>query len=192
MDDLVETITNLELPLEWFPRNLLPEEQQYLHEHWAEHTQRMRAEEEARQRQLFALYRRLSPEQGRAVALHALDLFDAGMHQDDRLPEQMLMHLANCVPGALRGLYGELIERELFWIGLFREADPTTRDQLLLLAEKAEDLGALHGILEALAWVGDEQVQAKFHHWHQSPPTWRSLLYFPPHEYAPFAGWELT
>ncbi|HEY7125388.1 MAG TPA: hypothetical protein VH540_15650 [Ktedonobacterales bacterium] len=193
MDDLVETITNLELPLEWYPRNLLPEEQQYLHEHWTEHTQHMRAEQEARERQLFALYRRLSPEQGRAVALYALDLFDAGRYRSQYLTERMLLRVANLVPGALQGLYSELIERELFWRSQHCEADPTTRDQLLLLLEeKAEDLGALSTILEALAWIGDEQVQAQFHKWRQSPPTWRSLLYIPPHGYALLAGWELT
>ena len=73
---------------------------------------------------------------------------------------------------------------------MYRGADADTRGSLLARANATEE-PARNGVLCALAWVGDETVQAQFAAWHAEPPPWRSSLYIPPEEYARQAGWDI-
>ncbi|HLZ56280.1 MAG TPA: hypothetical protein VKR06_04965 [Ktedonosporobacter sp.] len=47
-------------------------------------------------------------------------------------------------------------------------------------------------LLMAVAWIGDETVQAQFSAWRLSPPNWRTELFLAPEDYSREAGWELT
>jgi hypothetical protein len=79
----------------------------------------------------------LSKEQGRALALTAFDLHDSRTKNDDYIVHQILSNLAKFVSGALQGLYGEIIERQLYWGDgvTFREADHEICTRLLGLLE---------------------------------------------------------
>jgi len=138
-------------------------------------------------------YRTLTAQEGHTVALAALELFDIyrGREDYEYLPHHILTNLANVVPGALEGLYSQLLERDLAWDSdaMFREADSSTRDSLIsLIEEGVEHLYKRADLLCALAWIGDETVQKTFYRWRTSPPP-GSL---PPETYAREAGWELT
>lgn len=71
---------------------------------------------------------------------------------------------------------------------LFRGAGADLRDALL---SRIDDHENRHHILDALAWIGDDAVVARFASWRSNPPAWRSAMYVPPEDYAHNAGWEL-
>lgn len=71
---------------------------------------------------------------------------------------------------------------------LFRGAGADVRDALL---SRIDDHSNRNHILDALAWIGDDAVVARFASWRSNPPAWRSALYVPPEQYAHNAGWEL-
>ncbi len=144
-------------------------------------------------------YRALSQEQAHELATYALAVFDAsrGNYGDEGLAREMLGDLAIFVPGALRGLYPQLIERELFWPGqMYLHADAAARNQLIALVEETmEGSYERSYALKSLAWIGDETVQAQFSIWRRKPPTmWtRSVSApWPIEENLKDAGWELT
>lgn len=145
------------------------------------------------------IYRALSREQGRAVALAALDLYDRRTKNDDYMAHQILSNLAKFVPGALQGLYDDIIERQLYWGDgvTFREANQEVCIHLLGLLET--DLEAQpHGymirgdIVEALAWSEAPVAFEAFCQWRRNPPVWAKSLSQPPEWYTRVAGWELT
>lgn len=143
-------------------------------------------------------YRQLSMSEGRELARFALTILDSAGEQPDAedLGEEILLHLACLVPGALDGLHAELLTREIVYPPeLYRGADAQTSHQLLAWlngnAELAFSVSGDH-LLKALAWIEDETVQAVFRQWQINPPEWRSALYIPPEAYAHEAGWHLT
>ncbi len=143
----------------------------------------------------YETYRKLTEQEGRAVALAAIELYDAGTYPDHYIPHQVLDRLASSVPGSLKGLYQNLIERNIFWreSALYREADSATRDLLLLLLESDLPPEMRRGdLLCALAWIGDKKVRAQFNAWHHKQPTWYPSSYYSIQDYARCAGWELT
>jgi hypothetical protein len=149
--------------------------------------------------QAIDAYHALSQEQARELADYALAMFDAsrGKDEDKDLAREMLGDLAIFIPGSLRGIYPQLIVRELFWPGqMYLRAGAAARDQLIaLLEETTEYHYELYYALTSLAWIGDETVQMKFSAWRQQPPVWwakgvdaHGLM----EAYIREAGWELT
>lgn len=141
-------------------------------------------------------YRHLTAEEGHTIALAALKLYDTGNNADRYYPQMVLTHLANGVPGSPKGLYSQLLARDLYWREgqIFREADLTIRDHLIdLLASGIPDL-TVHSsytpdrLLCMLARIGDEAVQQTFQHWNQVPPP----AFAHPEYFLHEAGWELT
>lgn len=140
--------------------------------------------------ELARALRALTREQAHTLALAALSQYDAASDRRHRDIEEFLGCLVVSVPGCLQGLHGELLARDSLWLHpLYLGADADTRDALLRRAKGDEP--ALNGVLCALAWIGDEGVQAAFRAWREHPPEWRKRLYIPPEAYAPEAGWEL-
>jgi hypothetical protein len=124
-------------------------------------------------------YLTLSPQEGARLAEHALAEHSGGRIDDVRLWE-VLLRLACLVPGALRPLQAELVERDLlrpaeaFWRGT-----PPAREALLRRASAA---GADVEVLAALAWIGDEPAVAALA---EVPAETRDLVTYE-------AGWELV
>ncbi len=142
-------------------------------------------------RQATDAYRALSQAQAYELADYGLALFDEGRgsDEDQGYARQMLGDLAIFVPGALHNISPKLIEREVFWPGqMYLHADAETRDQLVTLAKQVRQGQTLSSVIESLAWIGDEVVQAKF-------SGWQGKLSLPYHatidEYTREAGWEL-
>lgn len=134
--------------------------------------------------------RALTRKQAHTLALEALSQYDAASDRRRDDIEEFLGCLAVFIPGSLEGLQGELLARDSLWLHpLYLSASADTRDALLRRANGDEP--ALNGVLCALAWIGDEGVQAAFRAWRDNPPEWRKRLYIPPESYAPQAGWEL-
>lgn len=145
----------------------------------------------------FETYRSMTVQEGQTIATAALNLYDAGI-PDDRfqyLPQIVLMNVGKLVPGALAGLYEDIIERNLFWGGgvTFWRADPTTRDKLLAFLELDKlKSSERDDILDALAWIDDEVVHHLFHWWQQHTPSWYPTSHFPINNHSLYAGWEIT
>ncbi len=140
-------------------------------------------------------YRHLTIEEGREIALAALERYDAMPTLDDFLPQQVLTNLVKAVPGSLKELTSLFLERRLAYSEeqLFREADAATRDRIMVLLERGTSaFYTQEELLNALAWIGDELVQAHFHQWRTALPPWRTAKGFPLDCYPPNAGWELT
>jgi hypothetical protein len=144
----------------------------------------------------YEAYRHLNEEEGRAIALAALDLFDLGIggSQVANVTHRILANLGKSLSRSLKGLYTAIIDRKLFWADgvTFREADHATRDRLLYLLETDLDRVLRDKVLCALAWIGDGVVRETFKRWRQTPPPRRSALFWSPDHYAHVAGWELT
>ena len=147
-----------------------------------------------------AMYRTMTAEQGHALALVALDLFDLLAKEPHGqftcVPHEILLLLANGVPGSLARLYPELLQRDLGFgeTSFFREADPATRDALIAFLESGQKSAfyRLEELLVALAWIDDEVVRHQFQRWQQDPPVWAASLYRTPAWFTRRAGWELT
>jgi hypothetical protein len=151
-----------------------------------------------------AIYRTLTVQEGHMLATLALDLFDAGFVFTNSwegyqwLPYRMLRNLADIVPGSLQGLHAQFVDRNLGILGtnsLFREADPTTRDQIIAVLESGRaSISEAGDLLCALAWIGDETVQHHFQRWDISPPAAVSSWGQGSHlsAWSLFAGWEFT
>lgn len=104
----------------------------------------------------------------------------------------LLAHVNMFVPGALLPLLPMLVAHEKFYPGnLYLSAGKQICSQLLSLVLTRSELykGPL---LQTLAWIGTEEVQAQFSSWRFHPPDWRSDLFMPPENYSLEAGWELT
>ena len=179
-------------PLVW-GKSSSPEERQQVEVDW------QRRQEAEKVAENYETYRHLTSKEGRTIALAALELFDARI-SDNRfkyLPHHILANLAKIVPGSLKGLYPQLIERKIFWAdgALYREADSATRDLMLsLLKSDLQDNHLRQELLTALAWIGDDQVQEQFLQWRRIPPLWGASRYFgqPLDAYTRYAGWERT
>lgn len=140
--------------------------------------------------ELGGALRALTKEQAYTLAIEAFGQFDTASDRRRDDIEEFLGCLAVSVPGCVEGLHAELLARDSLWLHpLYLGADADTRDALLRRAN--DDGPALNGVLCALAWIGDEGVQAAFRAWRDNPPEWRTRLYIPPESYAPQAGWEL-
>ncbi len=104
----------------------------------------------------------------------------------------LLAHINMFVPGALAPLLPDIAARQQFYPGhLYLGAGEQTCQQLLSLLHGPVELNWNHW-LQALAWIGTEEVIAQFSAWNVHPPDWRSELFIPPHDYSLEAGWELT
>lgn len=137
-------------------------------------------------------YFHLSVKEGREIALAALERYDALPEYDDFLPQEVLTHLANAVPGSLKGLTHLLLERRLAFAQqqLFRDADA---DPILALLESATSAYySREDLLNALVWIGDESVQSCFYHWRSEPPAWHTELIYPLDHYPTNGSWELN
>jgi hypothetical protein len=140
-------------------------------------------------------YYSLSAQQGREIALAAIERYDARPEVDDFLPQEVLTNLADVVSGSLKGLTHLLLERDLAFAQnqIFREADAATRDQIIALLESGTSVYySREDLLSALAWIGDEVVQACFQTWRDHPPAWHTKLIYPLDHYAIYGGWELS
>jgi hypothetical protein len=64
----------------------------------------------------YEAYRHINEEEGRAIALAALDLFDLGINRSQvtYVTHRMLANLGKSLPRSLKGLYAAIIERKLF------------------------------------------------------------------------------
>jgi len=187
--DIFDAIRIPGIPRVWITRGLSTEQIQSIHRNLEEfgEAENLVVSSET--------YRHFTVDEGRSIAVAALELFDAGANSNEYIPHQILTNLANVVPGSLQGLYPSLLERDLGWgsDSMFREADWATRDRIIsLLDAQVQSIYTRQDLLCALAWIGDDVVQRQFYQWHQTPPMWRNLLYTPPEEYANAAGWELT
>lgn len=144
-------------------------------------------------------YRSLSIEQGHDLAIAAFELYDNRTKNDDYIAHQILSNLAKFVSGTLRGLYGEIIERQLYWGDgvTFREADHEVCTRLLGLLEvgletQPHERMLRTDIVEALAWSEDTLALEAFRWWSRNPPIWAEKLNQPLEQYTRVAGWELT
>ncbi|HEU4889649.1 MAG TPA: DUF1963 domain-containing protein, partial [Thermoanaerobaculia bacterium] len=108
--------------------------------------------------------------------------------EDDRA-ERLARLLAAFTTADLGPLQRAWIANDSYRPGiLFRGAGADVRDALL---SRLADHANRNDILDALAWIGDDAVVARFASWRSNPPAWRSALSVPPEEYAHKAGWEL-
>jgi hypothetical protein len=146
-------------------------------------------------RQLVETYRQLTTEEGRRLARDTIRVWRAdpqdsfGPFTHDFDAEEILLHLACLVPGSLRGSHGELIKRGIFSPPkLYLGTDDATRDRLLRLVEGS---GPRVEALAALAWIGDDAVQAAFHRWLRFR-TWDTEVTRRIEWFTRDAGWELT
>jgi len=104
--------------------------------------------------------------------------------------ETALCCLACFRPGSLAAFHQKLVERRVLYPGvIFHGAGPETAEQIIDVCEQED---CHNHALIALAWIGDEIVQAAFARWRKKPPAWKRKLFVPPHQYAEEAGWELT
>jgi len=105
---------------------------------------------------------------------------------------RLLAQINMFVPGALAPLLPMLVAHQQFYPGhLYLGAGEETCQQILSLIHTPSETHRGH-LLTALAWVGNEEVQAQFSSWRLHPPAWRSELFVPPENYSLEAGWELT
>jgi len=143
------------------------------------------------------LYEVLSQEEGRSLARMALALSEKeNVDEEFRwVPHLVLANVANAVPGALAGLYPQLLRQDFSYgmDALFREADVETRDQLLTWIENEErTVYSRDQLLSCVAWINDEVVRAAFRRWRDYPPAWALYLPRPVEWFTLVAGWELT
>lgn len=142
--------------------------------------------------QMVAAYRALSPEDGRRLAEDALRRFDRGTPAAAESAELVFTCLACFVPDSLSAAHVPLAERALFWPPhLYRNAGGLCRDLLLTKLDAGGGEDAVH-IAEALAWIGDDAVQAAFARWRTRRPPWAASLRMAPEALSETAGWELS
>ena len=95
-------------------------------------------------------------------------------------------------PGALVPLLPLLVARQQFYPShLYLSTGEEICQQILELLH-APSQGHRGHLLQALAWMGTEAVQAQFSAFRLHPPAWRAELFVPPENYSQEAGWELT
>jgi hypothetical protein len=187
--DILEAIRVFSIPVDWGPDGLPSKQMQPV---YADRERFNKAEQIVENPKT---YYHATLQEGREIARAAFNLLDTGMKPNAYLPHKILTNLANVVPGSLQGLYLRLLERDFGWgsDALFREADAQTRDQIIALLETGtEDIYRCTHLLCALAWIGDEVVQARFAQWRRTPPAWSVSLSSPLEDYTYQAGWELT
>lgn len=158
-------------------------------------TKRREYEEVERLASNIAPYRKLTAQEGNELARLAFAFLDAGRLKNTNLVRTVLTRLATIVPGSLKGLHSQLLEKKIFWGEgvLYREADLATRDQLFtLLYEQPSDIHAIAGYVCALSWIGDEEVRDQFSRWQYKSPPWLLDLAQPLTTCMHIAGWELT
>ncbi len=118
---------------------------------------------------------------------------------DDEEYEQALdivKELASFTDANLADICAILAEAEEYYPGyIFRTAGSELADNLIARLNRAgegeiEQLQLSH-MLDALAWIGTDNVVRQFVGWRKEPPQWEASLYIKAHEYAHSAGWEL-
>jgi hypothetical protein len=176
-------------PRSWWER--LTAEERRIATNDAAFRERLNAQVAEERAERDAALRALSPEQARALADYALSLYDSGDASQDTIPG-ILTTLAALQCDALAGIPAELLARDIFypdWIYHF--ADAATRDELLRRVKGSTD-ASVNGLLQCLAWIGDDVVRAAFATWRDMPPPWHSFIFLAPDAFAHIAGWELT
>lgn len=189
--DIIEAIHAFHIPRKWVTKESTREEVLQIE------TNVRRFREAERVVDSPETYQGMSAIEGQKVALLALELYD--MYSDSEaieyLPQRILTHLANGVPGSLQGLYSRLLERDLSWgsNSMFREADPAIRDRIITFFEDGgQELYSREDLLCALSWIGDERVRQRFLSWQLNPPAWSKNLSIPFEKFTYEAGWELN
>jgi hypothetical protein len=138
------------------------EERREIVTNWEAHRERIQAGEEANNGALTTAYRALSLEPAQELARVAIERYDAAPAKDSTESAQFLARLANFVSGALANEYPEILARAILWPdSIYQGADAPTRDKLLTRAKAGEEQER-NGVLCALAWIGDDVVQAQF------------------------------
>jgi hypothetical protein len=149
-------------------------------------------DEWAKQRhEAIATYRTLTHVQALAIGYILIDTYDICLRRerDEHLTKYLttvpvvgLHYLAVFQPEAMRELYPDVIARDgLLWHGdLFCAGDAATRDALLarlpwneIAPSVAEDITETSFLLTCLAWIGDDNVVAKFAAWRDVKLLWR-------------------
>lgn len=171
-------------PAEW--KNLSPEEKQ-------SHMSYRKMLRDTHEAEIANLYRSLTTEQAREAVLEACAFYDDHGDADQSfIVETTLQNIAINQPDALVGLHGLLLDRHLAWTAglIYRNADVATRDRMIAIASANEDRSQWREyMVQGLAWIGDDIVQALFLHWRESPPAWESPL-GPLSRFTWYAGWE--
>ncbi len=138
----------------------------------------------ARQREARAIYARLTTEEQAELAEAMIS------PADEENAAEALCCLACFQPGSLASFHERLVERRILYPGvIYHGAKSRVTANLIDLLDDDEHRNLA---LIALAWVGDETVQAAFSMWREQPPPWASKLYVPPDRYAHEASWEVT
>jgi hypothetical protein len=139
-----------------------------------------------RQRHARLTYLALTDDERNDLARESIAQTENG---NDRFQEALCC-LACFHPGSLSPFHQTLLGRQSLYPGvIFHGASSEIARQIITLCHQ----GDCHNhALTALAWIGDDVVQAAFSRWRKEPPAWRGKLHVPPHCYAEAAGWELT
>jgi hypothetical protein len=156
----------------------------------------MQSQNVRRWRQQFPLFfqilRSLTLEEAQLLGQHMLARYALQDEEEQDWLNLLLAQINMFVPGALTPLLPTLVAKQHFYPGqLYLQADKEICQQLLSLTHAQSETN-LNDLLQALAWIGNEEVQAQFHSWRFSPPNWRTELFVPPEAYSFEAGWELT
>jgi hypothetical protein len=97
------------------------------------------------------------------------------------------------IPGSLQLFTNTFLAQRTIHPGwLFLDADDDVARKLLAMIKEPDAAPLRNHLLLALAWIGNETVQAQFDMWRTTPPAWREDMYVPPESYSYEAGWELT
>lgn len=134
------------------------------------------------------IYLSLSAEEEDRILLHAMELLASG---DKDTYEEILLSLVCFRDKSITEHIPALIAHGLYGSGiLLKDASQQMRNELL--NRVGLDKENRNFLLLVLAWIGDEQVIARFREWRHNPPAWVDELYVAPEQYSQEAGWELT
>lgn len=139
-------------------------------------------------RTMEQLYTALTTDEARRVMQMAAARLQGGNSDEG---DDMAKLLAVFTDYSLDPMLETWVERDRFWPPIiFRHAQATIRDKILhrLDAGTARPDHAM----EALAWIGDENVLAFFRQCAALPPSWSLGFHIGAAEYSRIAGWELT
>jgi len=141
--------------------------------------------------------RALSLGQAQQVATLLWVQQDTGSYAPDRLAF-LLAHLDATVPGALAPVHEELVTRARFYpCWLYLGASSETRAHLQHLLTDPAHAEERNLLLQCLAWIGDERVQATFRSMSSQPPVGGragagvTMVTLSPEDAAEQAGWQL-
>ena len=131
-----------------------------------------------RQGEARSVYLALTENERAELAQMSIAQIEKGNNRFD----QALCCLACFHPGSLAPFHRTLLLRGLLYPGvIFHGASSEVAEQIIALCEQDDDQD--HA-LTALAWIGDDVVQAAFSRWRKNPPAWSGKVFVPPHRYA--------